>query len=368
MRIRWALFLLASVAFATSLQAEIPSPDSHQLDAAIEHLQQAGARVHCNGSYRVTIMIAGNEEIQDEIPASYSLNLMGTMATPETLDAILVLPQIESLYVGSEFKRSHEAWDTLTQLGELKHLYLIDDLRDADFPRLAQFENLDMLAFRLGGFSPDQMWYLETLSQLESLSLTIDRKLGRAYLQGLPEIPNLNHLEVTIQNDSPVSFAGVENLRSLKSLEINARNQPANELRTLGQLPELRRLQLSHVRFENEDLALLHEWKQVEHLVLYSCDLPDIDGADLARMHNLQQFDATRTHLTDDAIRRLVMLPRLTHLSVRNTPISDGCLQAIAASPHLQSVRLHATSVTPHGAQWLQQARPDLQFSYGETR
>ncbi|MEW4454196.1 hypothetical protein AB1L30_16095 [Bremerella sp. JC817] len=368
MLIRWVFFLVVSTTLIAPLHAEVVSEDSHELDAAIDHLQQSGARVHRNGSYRVTIMVAGNEEVQDEIPASYSLNLMETPSTPETLDAILVLPQVESLYVGSEFERTAEAWDALTQLGELKHLYLIDDLCDADFPRLAQFENLDVLSLRLGGFAPDQMWYLETLSQLETLSLTVDRKLFRNYLSGLPEIPNLNHLEVTILNDSPISFQGVEHLRSLKSLEINAKNQPASELRSIGQLPNLQRLQLAHVRFEPEDLSLLHELNHLEHMVLYSCDLPDIDGADLARLHELQRFDATRTRLTDDAIRRLAMLPKLTHLSIRNAPITDGCLRAIAASPHLQSVRLHATSVSPEGAQWLQEARPDLSFSYGETR
>ncbi|MBI1247494.1 hypothetical protein GC197_06555 [bacterium] len=370
MLFRFAMVALAVFLFAGSVYAMDPSAQSRELEAAIEHLQKSGAQVHRNGSYMFSAIVAGPMDDSSAVrkrQASYTLNLMGAKATRETLDAMLVLPQIDSLYLGSEFKRTNEAWDAISQLGELRHLYLIDDLNDADFPRLAQFENLKVLSIRLGRFDPRQLWYLEAMHRLESLALSIDQAPEAPYFQYLPQIPNLRHLEVTSTINLPASLDGIQQVRTLTSLEINVQHTSVHNLAVIRQLVLLDRLHLSGVQLRSDDFEALRGLPKLEHLVLYDCDLAASGKMLLPNLSHLKSLQATQTKLDDQAIESLSKLPELTDLTVRDAPLTDACLPALAKSAGLQAIELHETQITSKGAAWLEAQRPDLIIRITET-
>lgn len=357
----WALLLCVGWA-----GAEYGDKDPYELSAAIKVLEDNGAKVHRNGQVHVDIVVPGlgqaDHVTQERLPATYTLNVMGMEASRENLEAMLILPEVESLYLGPEFKRSAQVWDTLNKFGELKNLYVIDSLTDADFPRLAQFEGLNLLAIRLGKFSPEGLWYLESLYGLETLSLTIDQPLAENYMRSMPQIPNLRHLELAILSAQCVSLVGIENLTSLTSLEVNAQNQPVGNLTAIGQLSHLERLNLSGVDFTSNDMQMFADLGRLKYLTMFQCELPATGEENLARMRNLRQIDVNQVPLTDGMLKELAKLPHLTHMYVRGAKLTDASLAEIARSPSLKTIRFSGTAVTAEGAKWLRENRPDLNF------
>ncbi|RCS41263.1 hypothetical protein DTL42_22105 [Bremerella cremea] len=347
--------------------AEYGDKDPYELSSAIKVLEANGGKVHRNGLVQIDIVVPGlgqaDHVTKERLPETYTLNVMGMKSSPENLEAMIVLPEVDSLYLGAEFKRTEAAWDTLNKFGELKNLYIIDDLTDADFPRLAQFQGLNLLAIRLGKFSPESLWYLESMHELESLSLTIERPLKESYMPSLPQIPNLRHLELAILSDQHVPLTGIENLASsLTSLEVNAKSQPVGRLCAIGQLSRLERLNLSGVDFTADGLCMFAKLDQLQHLTMFQCVLPSTGEDNLAQLHNLQRIDLNDVPLTDAMLIQLAKLPHLTHLYVRNAKLTDACLAEIARSDSLKMIRFSGTEVTVQGAKWLQEECPDMNF------
>lgn len=366
MLVRSAISLWALLLCAGWVSAEFGDKDPYELSAAIKVLEEDGAKVHRNGQVHVDIVVPGlgqaDHVSQQRLPATYTLNVMGMQASSENLEAMLILPEVESLYLGPEFKRSEQVWDTLNKFGELKNLYVIDSLTDADFPRLAQFEGLNLLAIRLGKFSPESLWYLESLYGLETLSLTIDQPLAESYMQSMPQITNLRHLELAILSAQRVSLAGIENLTSLTSLEVNAQSQPVGSLNEIGKLSHLERLNLSGVDFTSSDMRMFAELGQLKHLSMFQCEMPATGEENLEQMRNVRRIDFNQVPLTDGMLSKLAKLPHLTHLFVRGAKLTDASLVEIARSPSLTTIRFSGTAVTAEGADWLREKRPDLNF------
>lgn len=367
MPFRTAVSLGALLLCAAWVQTSFAEKDNYELRAAIELLEEGGAKVHRNGQVEIDIVIHApgqkDQVTQTKLPATYTLNVMEMPSTAENLDAIMVLPEVDSLYLGSSFQRTTEAWDTLVKLGELKNLYVIDDLTDADFPRLAEFAELDMLAIRLGEFSPSSLWYLETMYQLESLSLTVEESLEGDYFRHMPRIPELRHLELSLLTEEPISLKGIENLATLNSLEIHSQKLKGANLAPIGQLLRLERLSLSAVNFSEADLAMFSSLKQLEQLSLFRCDLPSTGTEQLSQLSNLRRVDLNRVPLTDTMVADIAEMPKLSHLYVQDAPLTDACLRSLAQSASLKMVRLSGTEVTSEGVAWLRKERPDLNFS-----
>lgn len=357
----WALLLCAGWAIA-----DYGDKDPYELQSAIEVLEHSGAEVHRNGQVQIDIVVPGlgqaDQVTTARLPSTYTLNVMGMESSPENLDAMLVLPEVDSLYLGPEFERTETAWNTLNKFGELKNLYIVDRLTNADLPQVAQFQELNLLAIRLGNFSPDNLWYLEAMHGLETLSLSVDQPLPPNYLNSMPAIPNLKHLELAFLADQKVSLAGIERLNSVTSIELDAQEHPVGNLSTIGQLSNLERLNLSSVQFDASDMQMFGELSQLQHLALFHCDLPASGEQHFARMRNLRRIDLNQVALTDAMLVQLAKLPQLTHLYVRGAPLTDEALPAIAASPSLKTIRLSGTKITPEGAKWLREQRPELNF------
>ncbi len=364
MFLRAAISLGALLLCAGWAWAEYGDQDPYELSSAIKVLEDNGAKVHRNGQVQIDIVVPGlgqgDQVTKARLPVTYTLNVMGMKSSPELLDAMLVLPEVDSLYLGADFDRNEPAWDTLNKFGELKNLYIIDDLTDADLPRVAQFEELNLLAIRLGKFSPESLWYLEAMYRLETLSLTIDHPLSENYMESMPQIPNLRHLELAILSGQQVPLNGIENLASLTSLEVNAQSQSVGNLNAIGQLSNLERLNLSGVDFAASDMQMFAELSQLQHLTMFQCELPATGDQHLGQLQNLRRIDLNQVPLTDGMLSQLANLPHLTHLYVRGGELTDKSLVAIARSPSLKMIRLSGTHVTPMGVKRLRENCPDL--------
>lgn len=370
MPFRAAVLLGAFFLCAALVQVSFAEKDTYQLRSAIELLEANGARVHRNGQVQIDIVIHApgkkDQVSHTKLPTTYTLNVMEMPSTAENLDAIMVLPEVDSLYLGSGFERTTEAWDTLVKLGELKNLYVIDDLTDADFPRLAEFAELDMLAIRLGNFSPSSLWYLETMYRLESLSLTVEGAIEGDYFRHMPRLAELRHLELSLLTEESLSLEGIENLPTLTSLEIHAQTFSGMNLKPIGLLSNLERLSLSEVDFTSTDLDMFPQLKKLEHLSLFRCELPTTDTDQLTQLGNLRRVDLNQVPLTNAMLADLTGLPQLSHLYVQDAPLTDACLRTLAQSASLKTVRLSGTRITPEGVAWLRKARPDLNFSVSD--
>jgi hypothetical protein len=90
--------------------------------------------------------------------------------------------------------------------------------------------------------------------------------------------------------------------------------------------------------------------------------------AEVARIDGITSLDLGGSkELTDDGLRHLARLPRLTHLNVSGISITDRGLEVLGELPALETISLSMTRVTDEGMAWLaschELARVDLSWT-----
>ncbi|RCS41262.1 hypothetical protein DTL42_22100 [Bremerella cremea] len=352
-----------SVLFAVPLlQAEERKYESPEIRQAILHLQGNGARVHFNmprtGAFR-----PANAQREKEYSVPYTVNLYEMKATAENLSALLVLPQVERLYLSNEFDRSDRTWKTLSQFGELQHLSIMDSLKNEDIEHIAEFSNLQSLEIRLGDVDSSYLWYLEELRNLQRLSIHVDGD-DEASFTSLPNMPKLSQLILHLHGTKPVSLDGIENLKELRSLNVNARAIQGSELKGIAKLSHLQLLTLANAEFAASDLEMMfQQLKGLEYLNFTNCKLGTNDLSALKNLSKLQRLQVYNTPIDDDSLATLVDLPELNYMYVRGSDITDDGLKHLAKMPKLNRVYLYHTKVTPEGVKWINEQRPKMKVS-----
>lgn len=132
-----------------------------------------------------------------------------------------------------------------------------------------------------------------------------------------------------------------------------------NELKTFAEsATKPSRMAAKPVRIEKPD-ATSRDWNEIIRLlrmhpsvVLHAeGQMTDAVLADVASVENITALDLGGSQtLTDDGLRHLARLPRLTHLDVSNTAITDRGLEVLRDLPALETINLGATRITDDGA------------------
>lgn len=340
-----AFSLAAMTIGLSSAAADDRDYESPEIRKAIQLLEKNGAHVQFYQNY--------------DDQTSYYVNLYATKANPENLQALLVLPKIERLWLGANFELSPLTWSTITQLGELQHLHVFGSPTDADLMQIAQLSNL--ISLQLGGnnFSPAGLWYLEELTLLEQLTLKIDGNC-EPYFAYLARLPNLNQLSIYDPNSKEVSLKGIENFAALRTLSINFGHIPGSALKTIPQIASLKALTLTNVSFNGKDMEIFRKLKQLEHLNLHHCEFPSDNFTALEGLVNVQHMTISHSNLIDDAMTTLGGLPGLNYLYLNLTPITDTGLKNLKDAKGLETLHLRSTDVTQAGVDWLSEELPNL--------
>lgn len=144
---------------------------------------------------------------------------------------------------------------------------------------------------------------------------------------------------------------------------LNLANTPTTNER-LGQLrvPGVEDLNLRHTQVSDAGLKCLHRSPALAHLNLAHDAITD-DGLKELGILRLRTLDLSGTKITDAGLLHLGdsygVAGYLHNLNLRDTAITDQCLESLKKLSHLKQLDLRETQVTASGIQAIQKALPD---------
>lgn len=352
----WAVSVLLTIATVSISRADGPKYESPEIGEAIELLRHNGAAV---SFYPTQFSPFGNAPTQQDSIA-YSINIHSLKPTRENLSALLVIPRVDRLSLGSNFQRDQATWDMLVQMSEVSMLSLHGDLQDADLENIARYPNLNQLSItRAQNLQPQQLWYLEDATQLTRLTLSIEGEC-QPFFDYLARMPQVSDLALTLRSDQPVSLAGIGKLEQINSLSIDSLDLRGNDLREIGKLTQLDSLSLMRTFLSPAEMELFRPLNRLTSLTLFDCHFQGNPVDSLEGLTALERIHLSNNGMDDDVLESLGKLPRIRQIYVRGSKISDEGLKHLYRSRTLQTLQLSATQVTQEGIDSLRRARPSL--------
>ncbi len=333
--------------------------ESPEIGKAIQHLRQNGATV---SFYPMQFMQLGNPFSAPRDEITYYVNIHSLVPTEENLAALLVIPKIDRLTVGPNFKRDQAAWDTLAQMSEITTLSISGDLQEFDLPNIARFTNLNSLTLlRANNLHAEDLWYLEELTELKRLSLTLNGD-GAPYFDYLARLPNLDDLSLSLPSNHAVSLEGIQKLDRLVSLSIDAQEIRDNDLQAVGKLTQLNSLNLLRAFLRPEEMEIFRGLDKLTYLNLYRCHLKDNPVDALEGMTALERVQLSNNDMTDAVLKPLGKLPRIRYMYVRGSKVTDEGLEHLHKTRSLRMIQLSSTDITQAGVDALSKSLPTLQI------
>lgn len=274
----------------------------------------------------------------------------------------------------------------LSRLSDVRYLtnFHVDELTPTMAKALGGMAHLQTLGIQLKRLTPGLPAALSDLRQLRSLSIdhdifsieedrpADDDECGRLADECLAAIGTMTHLETLRLSNLPLrgaSLACLGDLKNLKSLHVEfwngewkgSRNRkPIAEdcLRAIAGLKRTEWLELEDLRVSNASLACLAgltELKTLKLDELVTDSRPML--AHLPPLPRLEALDLSESHIDDDDLRRLAVLPHLNSLRVgfyHGEPrFSPAGLAALASVESLEEVKLNGNSQSPEGIEAL---------------
>jgi len=139
---------------------------------------------------------------------------------------------------------------------------------------------------------------------------------------------------------------------------------------------KLTMVDLSRKKVTDADLKVISSIKTVTELLLggtladknargalAATGVTDEGLKSIAQMPNLRKLQLEGANITDAGLKHLSGLKNLTDLILNNTKVTDAGMEAVSQIPKLQNLTLFGTKVTETGVGTLKRAKPDLKIS-----
>lgn len=221
---------------------------------------------------------------------------------------------------------------------------MLDEHVNTVFLRRAAPESFDDLE-ELGRFPVLRQVYLRNSSVTD------------ADLRHLSGMQRLTLLDASYTEIGDEGFRVIGTLTGLRSLEARETRVTDVGLSHLAHCSSLESVTLAGNRIHGKGFAHLVD-TPIEILLLAECDLRDLTH--IAGMRSLTHLDISNCQLDDEALAPLHSASQIETLYVYGNPLTDRCLEHIAAMERLRIVGLSDTGVTDEGLQKLKQQRPQL--------
>jgi len=190
----------------------------------------------------------------------------------------------------------------------------------------------------------------------------IDADLGEAFPQILADLGDFQTLMVSSKLlERPENLAAVCKLEALESLVIDGDGVTDDLIPKLLPLVNLKHLQLWDGKLTGKTLGELAALPKLESLGLnVAPNWSPEAAAQVVRIQSLRMFSAARSPLTDADVGVLVEKGNWEHLDVDGSSITDKSLRLIAHLPHLKSFHTFGAGITSVGIEALS-ASPSLE-------
>lgn len=296
------------------------------------------------------LQIFNCREFNDEMVASLTgLSQLDTLAVTNSVitDAAVqsiveAFPNLIDLDLSSNTNMSGSVMRSIATLSKLQRLTLLQNrFNDISTRRLSKLEELRALDLRGNMEAGDTT--LEVIGELPKLTALKHRSTAVTDfgLEQLCKSKTLNSLllqDFAISSESGKHLAGLEKLNSLEIFRCQGfgtdgvlalKGLKLNRL-TLRDLPNV----------GDPALEVLQDLPAVKRLYLHEiASITDEGLANLAAAKSLELVDIWSVpKMTDATVDVLATLPNLKELSIRETGVTEACIEKILAMPKLQTL------------------------------
>ncbi len=179
----------------------------------------------------------------------------------------------------------------------------------------------------------------------------------------LRRFPNLHQISLDSTDISEPAFESLSKLSQVQWVGIRSPRFDATGLRHLATHTKLEGLSFSAALDENalETVVACHQLN-----TLGLTGITDETLRHVSRLPRLTHLDLLKSHVTDDGatwLADLARLPDLRNLFLHDVTISDDGILKLKSCPLLQSIYVKNTKVTPAGVTELRKSLPTLKVS-----
>lgn len=211
--------------------------------------------------------------------------------------------------------------------------------------KLSNLKKLNLEGNEIKDVSP-----LSSLAKLEELNLNNNGiiSLEKIRLDTLGDLPNLKKLSLENnsrikEEDIEVKLSEITALGKLTKLEaLKLKGNDIKDISPLGNLKNLKELDLSENRISDESIATLGSLTGLERLNLRECDVRDISCVE--NLSNLVYLNI-HSNVNIKSIMPVAKLTKLKSLIMRNVPVGDQ-INALENLTNLYDLNIRNTSVT----------------------
>ncbi len=277
------------------------------------------------------------------------------------IKALSSLVQLEELRLSAfnvhkdGFGVGDRAMSAIAALPKLRSVRLrLTRVTDAGLAKLCKSKSLRTIGLEGTAVSDAGLVHLKQLPDLENLQLGVYRDGARVTDEGLKTIGQLNNLRYLDLSGTKVTNAGLVHLRPLERLEsLSLENTEVTEvgLAALHPLKSLTRLRF-YERVTDvgaEHLSKLASLKNISS----NMEITDDGVAKLAQLRHLEELSLSEGGITDEATKHIANMESLIGLWFQDCPITDEGLGRLTALRNLERLMLHGTKVTGEGLRHL---------------
>ena len=248
------------------------------------------------------------------------LDLANTNVTDEGLKSLAALSSLEELKLNGNYDVTGAGMKHLAGLSNLKHLVLArTKVADAGLQQIAGLQKLQDLDLGATPVTDAGLRYLTKMPKLGSLDLP----------SGISDV-GLTHLAT---------------LKTLRSLRVASGAKVTGK--GLATFPQLESLDVSlHETFGDEDLEVVAQLTELQHLGLSATKVTDAGLAHLPGLKKLERLDLDNTKITDEGLKQLVGLQNLRSLNLGATQVTDTGAELLKQLDSLKQLGLFSTKVT----------------------
>jgi hypothetical protein len=178
-------------------------------------------------------------------------------------------------------------------------------------------------------------------------------------LQHVGELVQLRELELLIPSLTDADLARLSGLTQLKHLEIRGNRNITNEaLRHFAAMQQLELLRLTGTGIDTAGLLHVAQHRRLKVLDLADTSLDDEDLREIGKLADLRQLGLAGTRLNGSGLVQLAGLKYLVALNLTRTAVGDEDILAIAKLRSLKRVAVGNTMITAAGRGQLKEMLP----------
>jgi len=286
----------------------------------------------------------------------------------EDVEVLCSMPNLRSVKALSRDAVNDAVILKLIHLPDLRELGFFSQqgtITDSGLQLLGSFKALEKLSLCNGKYTDNGLTYIGELEQLQELHLSskVITDEGLAFLEKLTELRELH-----ILSSDGVTDAGLMHLRCLGKLE-NLRIWwchliTGEGLFHLSHLRSLKRLSLNSLGMTASGFARIENLHQLSELTIYGSPLDDKGMASLGQLTNLRKLELLYVNnVTDSGLSHVQNLHSLADLSIRGNSITGEGLSHLLQLQSLVRLELGSQGLTMSGVSNMKDLRQVTEFS-----